>query len=40
MLKIALDYCIVINNITANKGLKLHPYELDDDDWEVIGDLL
>jgi hypothetical protein len=40
MLAVAFDYCAVIDNIMANKSLKLHHYELDDQDWEVVKDLL
>jgi hypothetical protein len=40
MLTVAFDYCTVINDITANKSLKLRCYELDDQDWEVVVDLL
>ena len=38
MVKMALKFHPAI--ITADKSLKLHKYELDDDDWKVIGDLL
>ena len=40
MLLAALDYCAVIDDITANKVLKLHRYELDDADWDIVKDLL
>jgi hypothetical protein len=40
MLKVADDYRAVIDDITANKTLKLRRYELDDQEWEVIVDLL
>ncbi|KAF8238215.1 hypothetical protein L208DRAFT_1076278, partial [Tricholoma matsutake] len=40
MLMVTFDYCIVIDNVTGNKTLKLHQYELDDGDWEVVKDLL
>jgi hypothetical protein len=40
MLTVAFDYCLVIDNVTGNKTLKLRQYELDDGDWEVIKDLL
>ena len=40
MLNVAMEYRKVIDNITANKSLKLRQYELDEDGWEVIGDLL
>jgi hypothetical protein len=40
MAKVALKYCFAIDDITANKSLKLRKYELDDNDWKIIGDLL
>ena len=40
MAKMALKYRCVIDDITANKVLKLRKYELDDDDWVIVGDLL
>ena len=40
MLKMAFDYRLAIDNITGNKNLKLHKYELDDDNWEIISDLI
>jgi hypothetical protein len=40
MLKFALDYRVVIDDITANKALKLRQYELDDSDWDIVEDLL
>jgi hypothetical protein len=40
MVKMALKYCAAVDDITANKGLKLCKYELDDDDWEIVSDLL
>ncbi|KAF8231002.1 hypothetical protein L208DRAFT_1279094, partial [Tricholoma matsutake] len=40
MAKVALKYCLVIDDITANKSLKLHKSELDDDNWKIIGNLL
>jgi hypothetical protein len=40
MLTVAFDYRTVIDDITANKSLKLRRYELDDQDWEVVEDLL
>ena len=39
MLKIALEYCEAVD-ITANKSVKLHKYELDDEDWEIVKNLL
>jgi hypothetical protein len=40
MLTVAFDYCLVIDNVTGNKTLKLRQYELNDGDWEVVKDLL
>jgi hypothetical protein len=40
MLKVAIDYRIVIDDITGNKTLKLWQYELDDDNWNIVEDLL
>jgi hypothetical protein len=40
MLKVAHDYCVVIDDITANKVLKPWKYKLDDEDWDIIKDLL
>ena len=40
MVKMAYRFRPAIDDITANKSLKLCRYELDDDDWKVIGDLL
>ena len=40
MLKVSLEYCEIVNDITANKSLKLRKYELDNDDWDILKDLL
>jgi hypothetical protein len=40
MMKFVLAYRVVIDKITANKGLKLRKYELDNDDWVIINDLV
>jgi len=40
MLVMALKYRSAIDNITANKALKLRKYELDDDDWKILLDLI
>ena len=40
MLNKALEYHKVINEITANKALKMQQYELDDEGWDIIKDLL
>lgn len=40
MVKMAFKFRPAIDEITADKSLKLRKYELDDDDWRIIGDLL
>jgi hypothetical protein len=40
MLAMALQYCLAIDDIKANKSLKLWKFELDDNDWEIISDLV
>ena len=40
MLNVAIEYCQVTDNITANKSLKMQQYELDDEGWDIIKDLL
>jgi hypothetical protein len=40
MLKVTLDYHVVVDDIMANKALKLQQYELDDSDWDIVEDLL
>jgi len=40
MVKVALKYCLAIDDITTNKSLKLCKFKLDNDDWKIIGDLL
>jgi hypothetical protein len=40
MLKMAVDYRAAIDNITANKTLKMRQHELDEEDWAIIVDLL
>jgi hypothetical protein len=40
MLEMAIRYRAAIDDITANKALKLRNYELDDEDWEVVSDLI
>jgi hypothetical protein len=40
MLMMAIKYRPAIDDITANKALKLWKYELDDEDWEIISDLI
>jgi hypothetical protein len=40
MLNVAVEYREVIDDITANKSLKLRQYKLDDEGWDIIKDLL
>jgi hypothetical protein len=40
MMKFALTYRVAIDKITADKGLKLRRYELDNDNWTIIKDLV
>jgi hypothetical protein len=40
MLKVAIEYHTAINDITADKSVKLQRYELDDEDWVIVQDLL
>jgi hypothetical protein len=40
MLNVAMEYREVVDDITANKSLKLRQYELDDEGWDVVKDLL
>ena len=40
MLKFVLAYRVVIDKITADKGLKLRKYELDNDNWVIVEDLV
>ena len=40
MLNVAVEYRKVIDEITANKALKMRQYELDDEGWDIIKDLL
>jgi hypothetical protein len=40
MLSFVLRYRPVIDTITADKNLKLHKFELDDDEWKIVGDLV
>ena len=39
MLNVALEYRKVIDEIMANKALKMWQYELDDEGWDIIKDL-
>jgi hypothetical protein len=40
MLQFVVRYRRAIDTITAKKDLKLRKYELDDDDWKIIEDLV
>ena len=40
MLHFAKDYRKAIDTITADKALKLRKYELDNEEWDIIGDLV
>jgi hypothetical protein len=40
MLNVAMEYCMVVDDITANKFLKLWQYELDNEGWDIIKNLL
>ena len=40
MMKFVLAYRAAIDKITADKGIKLRKYELDQDDWTIIEDLV
>ena len=40
MMRFVLTYRAAIDKITADKALKLRRYELDNDDWVIIEDLV
>jgi hypothetical protein len=40
MLRFALEYRKPIDSVTADKTLKLRKFELDEDEWGVMGDLV
>ena len=40
MMRFVLKYWVPIDSITANKSLKLWQFELDNEDWKIIGDLV
>jgi hypothetical protein len=40
MMCFVLKYRVPIDSITANKVLKLRKYELDNEDWMIIEDLV
>lgn len=40
MLHFVLHYRPAIDAVTADKNLKLRKFELDDDEWKIVGDLV
>lgn len=40
MLSFTLRYRKAIDTVTADKGLKLRKFELDEDDWIIVDDLV
>ncbi|KAJ7799842.1 hypothetical protein B0H14DRAFT_3787056, partial [Mycena olivaceomarginata] len=40
MLSFAVKYRKAINDIAAERSLKLRKYELDEQEWKILGDLL
>ena len=40
MLRVASEYHAAIDDITADKSVKLRKYKLDEEDWDVVKDLL
>ncbi|KAJ7825035.1 hypothetical protein B0H14DRAFT_2369183, partial [Mycena olivaceomarginata] len=40
MLSFAVKYRKAIDDIAAERSLKLRKYELDEQEWEILGDLL
>jgi len=40
MLSFVLRYRQAIDTVTADKGLKLRKFELDDDEWKIVSDLV
>jgi hypothetical protein len=40
MLKFALEYCAMIDAITADKLLRLRKFKLEDEEWLVVEDLV
>jgi hypothetical protein len=39
MLQFVVKYREAIDSVTADKSLKLRRFELDNDEWKIIGDL-
>jgi hypothetical protein len=40
MMRFVVSYRAAVDKITADKALKLRRYELDNDDWIIIEDLV
>ena len=40
MLFFAIKYRVAIDSIMADKMLKLRKFELNNDDWNIVGDLV
>ena len=40
MLRFAVKYRSAIDSLTADKSVKLRKYELDEDEWKIIRDLV
>lgn len=40
MLVVAIKYRVVLDTVTADKSLKLRAYELDDQEWAALEDLV
>ena len=40
MLSFVQRYRQAIDTVTADKNLKLRKFELDDDEWKIVGDLV
>ena len=40
MLCVALEYRKPIDAVTADKGLRLRKFELDDEEWGIVEDLV
>jgi hypothetical protein len=40
MLKVALEYQVAINAITADKSFGVRNYELEKDEWDILVDLV
>jgi len=40
MLRFTLEYRKAVDAITADKAWKLRQFELDNDEWQIVGDLV